>query len=148
MVLGYLMAARSQWFIVHTALSPGGGVGAHSRQPVIGAQTTLLSGASPELLTAVHSPGAPHSQQSRPLRRRQSPSTPHFENSGTWRTSKTSQRPLVQRAPKKGFGAGMQASHGGGNGQICWRNCCTDLALTPTNSPMFATTQASQQPLY
>src|SRR5262245_24857624 len=100
------------------------------------------------MLTEVHAPGDPHSQQSRPLRRRQSVSVAHLEITGSCRMSNASQRPAVQRAPRKGCGAGRQGRHGGGTGHTAWRNCERYLALTPTKPGRSATPHGSQHPLY
>jgi hypothetical protein len=112
----------------------------------LGAHSALTSALSPATLTEVHAPVEPHSQQSRPLRRRQSLDVAHFENSGAVRVSKTWQRPATQRAPMNRLTDEAHDGHTMGAGQVSARNEAIRSRFTPANAPISGTPHGLQHP--
>jgi hypothetical protein len=140
-------AATSQWPPMQAAWRSGGGNGRHPAHGIEGEHNAALSALWPELLTAVHSPCEPHSQQSRPLRRRQSALAEHFENSGTKRVSKGRQCESRHCAAMYGLTLVAHRGQGVGTGHVEVWNASVDLEFTPAKLSSFGMPHTAQQPV-
>jgi hypothetical protein len=117
-------------------------------QPTGPLQRAPLSAGSLDTLMATNGVSDAHrSQQVRPPRSRQSLSNAQAEYSGTWRTSKASQREFTQRAAMLGFNVVGHPGQGIGTGHVSALKTSTCAALTPANEPTSGIPQGSQQPL-